>query len=316
MFPSPRARLGSGVSKVILGGLAIVSTATLAACGSSGGGNSNPLSGGSSKGSVVVGSANFPEDELLAQIYIQALQAKGVKVTPKLNIGSREVYYPQVAKGAITIMPEYNGALLTTSVDTKSTAATTAEVDAALKAKLPSSLEILNPSAAQDKDSVTVTQQTARKDHLSSVADLKAHAASLVMGGPPEFKTREAGLVGLEQIYGLHFKNFSPLDESGPVTVKALTSGTVQAADVFTTTPQIITDHLVSLTDPKFVFAAQNVVPLVNKKGVNPAIVATLNAVSAKLTTASLLAMDKQIILGHANYSTVATNWLKQAGLS
>lgn len=316
MFPSPRARLGSGAGKAILGGLAIVSAATLAACGSSGGGgSSNPLSGGSSKGSVVVGSANFPEDELLAQIYIQALQAKGVKVSPKLNIGSREVYYPQIAKGAITIMPEYNGALLTTSVDTKSTAATTAEVDAALKARLPSSLEILNPSAAQDKDSVTVSQQTARKYHLSSIADLKAHAASLVMGGPPEFKTREAGLIGLEHIYGLHFQSFSPLDESGPVTLKALTSGRVQAADVFTTTPQIITDHLMSLSDPKFVFAAQNVVPLVHKKGVNPTIVATLNAVSAKLTTASLLAMDKQIILDHANYSTVATNWLKQAGL-
>jgi osmoprotectant transport system substrate-binding protein len=304
------------VRTTVLGGLAVVTGAALAACGSSSGGSgSSPLSGGSGKGSVVVGSANFPEDELLAQIYIQALQAKGVKVTPKLNIGSREVYYPQVAKGAITIMPEYNGALLTTSVDPKSTAATTAEVDAALRAGLPSSLEILNPSSAQDKDSVTVTRQTAGKYHLSSIADLKAHAAGMVMGGPPEFRTRQAGLLGLERVYGLHFRSFSPLDESGPVTLKALTSGQVQAADVFTTTPQIITEHLVSLSDPKFVFAAQNVVPLVYKKGVNPTITGTLNAVSAKLTTASLLAMDKQIILDHANYQTVAANWLKQAGL-
>ena len=110
---------------------------TLAACGGSSK-SSNPLSGGSaSKGTVVVGSANFPEDQLLAEIYSQALEAKGVKVTRRFNIGAREIYYPQIVSGAISILPEYNGALLTTSVDKNSTAATTAEVNADLKAKLP-----------------------------------------------------------------------------------------------------------------------------------------------------------------------------------
>jgi osmoprotectant transport system substrate-binding protein len=311
----------SRLTRVAFGGLAVTAGLALAACGSSGGGStsssssSNPLAGGGSKGTVVVGSANFPEDQLLAQIYIEALQAKGVKVTPKLNIGSREVYYPQIKNGTITILPEYNGALLTTSVDTSSKAATTQQVNDALKAKLPSSLEILNSSPAQDKDSVTVTQATAKRYHLKSISDLKPVAKNLVIGGPSEFKTRTDGLVGLKRNYGLSFKSFSPLDESGPVTLKALTSGKVQAADVFTTTPQIITDKLVALADPKFNFAAQNVTPLVNKKGVNPTIVNTLNAISAKLTTASLLSMDKQIIINHANYNTVASNWLKQNGL-
>jgi len=243
------------------------------------------------------------------------LQGKGIKVTPKLNIGSREVYYPEVKNGTITVIPEYNGALLTTSVDTTSTAATTAAVDAALQAKLPSSTEILNPAPAQDKDSVTVTQATATKDHLTSIADLKPYAGSFVFGGPPEFKTRADGLAGLTKNYGLTFKSFSPLDESGPVTLAALTDGKVQAADVFTTTPQIITDHLVSLADPKANFAAQNVVPLVYKKGVSSTTVATLNAISAQLTTAALLQMDKAIVLDHANYSTVAAGWLRAAGL-
>lgn len=285
----------------------------LAACSSAT--SSNPLGPSASKGSVVIGSANFPEDELLAEIYSLALSAKGVKVTDKFNIGAREVYYPQIEKGAITILPEYNGALLTTSVDPKSSAATTSQVDAALTAKLPSSLEILNPSAAQDKDSVTVTQAFAAKHHLTSIEDLKALAGTMVIGGPPEFKTRTDGLVGLKRIYGLNFKTFSPLDESGPITLKALTDGKVQAADVFTTTPQIITDHLVALADPKFDFAAQNVVPLVYKKGVNATIVNTLNAISAKLTTASLLAMDKQLSINHASYKSVATAWLKSNGL-
>ena len=297
-------------------GVAVAAGLALAACGSSGSsGSSNPLTPTASKGTVVVGSANFPENELLAQIYSTALAAKGVKVTNKFNIGAREVYYPQVKSGAITIIPEYNGALLSTSVDTSSTAATTADVDAALQSKLPSSMEILNPSAAQDKDSVTVTQAFATKHHLTSISNLKPIASTVVIGGPPEFKTRTDGLVGLKKNYGLVFKSFDPLDESGPITLAALTDGKVQAADVFTTTPQIITDHLVALADPKFNFAAQNVVPLVYKKGVTPTVVNTLNAISAKLTTAALLQMDKAVILDHADYTTVATAWLKAEGL-
>ena len=326
----PRSRFAAVASPLFtrrlrvsaIGGLAVLTGVGLAACGSSGGGgssgssaSSNPLAPSAAKGTVVVGSANFPENELLAEIYVLALQAKHVKVTPKFNIGAREVYYPQIQKGSISIIPEYNGALLTTSVDTSSTAATTAEVDAALKAKLPSTLEILDPSSAQDKDSVTVTQATAAKDHLKSISDLKPYAKDMVIGGPSEFKTRTDGLVGLKKNYGLTFKGFEPLDESGPLTLAALKDGKVQAADVFTTTPQIVTDKLVALADPKFNFAAQNVIPLVYKKAVTPTITSTLNAISQRLTTNALLQMDKAVILDHANYSTVASAWLKAVGL-
>ena len=294
--------------------LAAAAGLALSACGSSGK-SSNPLSGGASKGSVVVGSANFPEDELLAEIYAQDLQAHGIKVTRKFNIGAREVYYPQIKKGAVTIIPEYNGALLTTSVDPKSTAATTAEVNGALRAKLPGTLEILAPSAAQDADSVTVTQAFAAKHHLKSIADLKPIAHTMTFGGPPECKTRADCIPGLKKHYGLVFKNFIPTDESGPVTLTDLKNGKVQAADVFTTTPQIITYHLVSLADPKFNFAAQNVVPLVYKPGVNAKITGILNAISTKLTTPALLAMDKALVLSHASYQQVAAGFLAQEGL-
>ena len=308
--------------------LAAIALAAVAACSSSSSSSSsspssssssssssNPLSGGASS-SVVVGSANFPEDELLAEVYALALQGKGIKVTTKLNIGAREVYYPQVEKGAISIIPEYNGNLLTDEVDKTSAARTTAAVDAALAAKLPSALEVLTPAPAQDSDSVTVTQATATKDHLTSIADLTPYAASMVFGGPPEFKTRSYGLAGLKANYGLTFKGFDPLDESGPLTLAALTSGKVQAADVFTTTPQIVTDHLVSLADPKFNFAAQNVIPLVYKPAMNSTITDTLNAISAKLTTQALLQMDNAVITLHANYSTVAAGFLKAEGLT
>jgi osmoprotectant transport system substrate-binding protein len=313
-------RLTYGLAAVALAAVAAVSACSSSSSGSasgkSSGGASNPLAPGASGNAIVVGSANFPEDELLATVYAQALQAKGVKVTTKLNIGAREVYYPQAKSGALSIIPEYNGALLSTSVDPKSTAKTTAEVDAALTSSLPSSLQILNPAPAVDADSVTVTQATATRYHLKSIADLGPVAKNFTFGGPPEFKTRVDGIIGLKQTYGLTFKGFDPLDESGPITLSALTSGKVQAADVFTTTPQILTDHLVSLSDPKNNFAAQNVIPLVYKKAMTPTIIATLNAVSAKLTTEALLQMDNAVITQHANYSTVAQGFLQAEGLS
>lgn len=313
------------VKSALTYGLAVVAATALtavSACSSSshsgsgsGSATGNPLAPGASGNALVVGSANFPEDELLAQIYAQALQAKGVKVTTKLNIGAREVYYPQVKSGTISIIPEYNGALLSTSVDKTSTAKTTEQVDAALTAKLPPTLRILNPAPAVDADSVTVTQATAAKYHLKSIADLAPVANKFAFGGPPEFKTRVDGIEGLKSTYGLTFKSFVPLDESGPITLAALKSGKVQAADVFTTTPQIISDKLVSLSDPKNNFAAQNVIPLVYKKALTPTIDATLNAVSAKLTTQALLQMDNAVITQHANYSTVAAGFLQAEGL-
>jgi osmoprotectant transport system substrate-binding protein len=288
------------------------STSASASASSSG---SNPLSGGSASGTVVIGSANFPENEVLAEVYALALQKAGVKVSTKLNIGAREVYYPQVEKGAIDIIPEYNGTLLTVEADPKSTAKTTTEVDAALAAKLPSTLTVLNSAPAQDSDAITVTQATAAKYKLKSIADLSSVASQFVLGGPPEFKTRTDGIAGLKSVYGLTFKSFDPLDESGPITLAALTSGKVQAADVFTTTPQIITDKLVSLTDPKFNFAAQNVIPLVNKAALTPTITSTLNAVSAKLTTSALLGLDVKVITDKENYTTAAQDWLQSVGL-
>jgi len=302
-------------------GVAALACLTAAACSSSssssggtGSSSSNPLAP-SATGSVVVGSANFPEDELLAQIYVDALQGKGIKVTPKFNIGAREVYYPEVVKGAITIIPDYNGALLTTSVNPKSTATSTEAVNAELKAKLPSSVEILNSAPAQDKDSITVTQATATKYHLTSISDLTPYAKTFVIGGPSEFQTRADGIPGLKNVYGLTFKSFQPLDESGPITITALQSGKVQAADLFTTTPQIITDHFVSLADPKNLFAAQNVTPLVYTKGVNATIVSTLNSVSAVLTTEALVQMNKALTIDHASYTAVASGFLSQEGL-
>jgi osmoprotectant transport system substrate-binding protein len=301
--------------------LSVVVALALSACGgSSDKGSGNPLdqkTDGGGSGSITVGSANFPESQLLGEVYAQALEAKSVKVTRKFNIGSREVYYDQVKSGAITVMPEYNGALLTTSVDKASTAVTTADVNAALKAKLPPALAVLDSSQAEDKDSVTVNPQTATKYKLKTIADLKAAAPQLTIGGPSEFKTRQQGLVGLEKTYGLKFKKFQSFDANAQTTlVKLLKGDKIQAADLFTTDPTISQNKFVVLQDPQNVFSAQNVTPLIYKSGVNAAAQTTLNAVSAKLTTQDLLAMMTKLVVDKDDAETVAKDWLKQAGLA
>jgi len=288
----------------------------VAACGS---GSSDPLASGgsSSKGAtatVVVGSANFPESALLAEIYAGALSAKGVKVDKKLNIGSRETYIPALKDGSIDLIPEYTGVL--DQYFNKNAKATTADaVYAELKAAVPATLTILNKSAAQDKDSVVVTKETAAKLNLKSIADLEPHAKDLTLGGPPEWKTRPTGVPGLKKVYNLDFKAFRPLDAGGPLSVQALKNGQVDAVNLFTTDPFIADNGFVILDDPKSLFAAQNVVPLVTKSKVTPTISATLDAISAKLDTATLGQLVKEVVIDKKDAAVVAKEFLAKNGL-
>ncbi|MFJ5921527.1 ABC transporter substrate-binding protein [Kitasatospora sp. NPDC092948] len=284
-----------------------------AACSSSGGGDplaaKSPAGQGGSGKTVVVGSANFPENVLLASIYSQALQAKGVKVEEKFNIGSREVLYGQLQSGALTVLPEYNGALLG-YLDAKSTATGKDAVNAELTAKLPAGLGILDSAPAEDKDSLTVTQDTADRLGVKSIADLAGKSQDLVVGGPPEFKSRREQQ--FKDVYGLTFKEWKPTADT---TANALKDGTVQVGNVFTTDPKIVQLKLVSLDDPKNLFSSQNVTPLVNKAGLDGTGTAALNAVSAKLDTAGLTALMKRVAVDKEDPSAVAKDWLKSNGL-
>ena len=298
---------------------AVAATAALAltACG---GGGGSPLSGGSSgsaapSSTIIVGSANFTENSILAEIYAQALQAKGITVEKKLSIGSREAYYPGLQDGSIDLIPEYTGVLLQ-YIDKTAKETSADDVYAALQKALPANLTVTDKSAAEDKDAVVVTKETATKYNATSIADLAANCGQLTFGGPPEFQTRPDGIPGLKSIYNCTFKDYKSLDAGGPLTIAALKNGDVQAADIFTTDPSITQDGFVALADPKNNFAAQNVVPLINKAKATPAVTAVLNAVSAKLTTDELISLNAT-----ANGPTkpavdqVAKDWLTKNGL-
>ncbi|GGX04862.1 ABC transporter substrate-binding protein [Streptomyces chartreusis] len=298
--------------------VALAATAALLAGCSSSDDKSDPLAGdGASGDTVVVGSNNFAESILLADIYGEALKAKGIKVTYKPNIGSRETTYGLLKNGSITVLPEYNGSLLA-YLDAKAEQTSADGVNEAVKGKLDAKLTLLESSPAEDKDSVSINAETAKKHKLtadSSLEDLKDIAPDLVIGGSPEFQTRQQGLKGLESEYGLKFKSFKALDAGGPLTQAALTKNAVQAADIFTTDPTITKEGFVVLKDPKNLFGFANVTPLVYKSGLSKEGVDALNAVSAKLDTKTLLDLDSQVQLENKDPLDVAKAWLKTAGL-
>jgi len=283
--------------------------ALTAACSGSG----NPLNPGPPPpGTVAVGSAAYVENVLLAELYAQVLEHAGTKVERKYNIGSREILYGLIQSGSLTVIPEYNGALLS-YLDGTATANTAPQVDEQLSAKLPATMEILEPAPAEDKNAIAVTATTASTDKLSSIEDLRPYAPHLLFGGPPEFQTRYQGLPGLQQVYGLTFAGFKALDTAGPITVSALKSNDVQVATLFTTDPNVSANHFVLLADPKQLFGAQNVIPLAYRAGLTKADIAALNTLSAKLTTADLAEMMVSVVIGKQDLDKVARAWLTRA---
>jgi osmoprotectant transport system substrate-binding protein len=291
-----------------------------AACGDdlddSGGGGGG---GGSdtAKQSVTVGSANFPENALLAEIYAGALKAKGFDVSTKLNVGSREAIFPALEKGDITVLPEYTGALLSYVSKGKATAKETAAQVTELKSTLPATMTLLEPSEAQDQDTVTCTKEVVDKYSLKTLDDLAKVSKDLVMGGPPELAKRDGfGLKGMKKVYGIEFKKFQALDVAGPLTVAALKSGKVDCANLFSTQSAIAANGFISLEDPKGLVESEAVTPLITKDAATPEVSDALNAVSAKLTTDNLKEMVKRIEVDKDDNATVAEDFLSQNGLN
>ena len=302
-------------TRLAVAATAALSVLTLGACG----GDSDALSSGDTtpapSDTIVVGSANFSENVLLGEVYAAALAAKGVKVSKKLNLGSREVYLKALEDGSIDLVPEYNGYLLA-YYDPKASGLDADATLSALKSKLPATLSVLDQAAAEDTDAVVVTKATADKYGLTKISDLAPVAKNLTLGGPPEWKTRATGVPGLKKVYGLTFKKFRSLDAGGPLTISALGKDQVQAANVFTTNANIPAKNLVVLQDDKHLFLTANVIPLLTKAKASGTVSAALNAVTAKLTQEALIDLDKQVDVDKKDPATVAKDWLTSNGLA
>ncbi|MGO1181605.1 ABC transporter substrate-binding protein [Micrococcaceae sp. AOP34-BR2-30] len=265
-------------------------------------------------GSIVVGSANFSENVLVGEIYAQALESAGFEVQRELNIGAREVLYSQVENCTLDVVPEYNQALLAFIAPTED-AQGTEEINAGLEKNLPDSLEILESSEAQNNNAVAVTQEIADEFALETIEDLAAVSVDMRFGGPTEWKTRSDGFAGLESDYGVDFQEYVTLDYSGPITLSALSQGDIEAALLFSTTPQIESDGYVVLDDPLTTIGVNNITPLVCNEAVSEDARATLNAVSSALNTEDLAKLNAAYTLDHRDANDVATEWLEEKGL-
>lgn len=285
----------------------------VAACG-----NPDPFgSGAGGPKSIVVGSGDFPESQIVAEIYAQALHANGFDVGRRMGIGSRETYIPALKDHSIDLVPEYIGNLLLYfEPDSKATVLDAVELQ--LYQRLPGDLSILTPSPASDTDTVTVTAATAARWNLKSIADLAAHSADVRFAAPSAFASRPSGLIGLKQKYGLEISsaNFMTInDGGGPVTVRALVDGTATAANIFSTSPAVVQDHLVALEDPEHNFLAGNIVPLVNSQKKSDRLKGVLDAVSAKLTTGAIAELNAEVSgNGGVDPDVAARKWVRDNG--
>ena len=292
----------------------------LSACGGSSDPLSNaPATSGAASGeatSLVVGSADFPESQIVAEIYAGALAAAGITATTKPNIGSREVYIKAVQDGSVDVVPDYTGNLLL-HVDKEAAEESAEDIAAALPEKLPEGLAVLEPSEAENKDAMVVTKATAEKYQLKSLEDLAKVCSEIVVGAPATFVERAYGLPGLKENYNCEPKKLEPFsDGGGPVTLKALLEDQVQVADIYTTTPSIADNDLVVLEDPKNNFIAQQVVPLYNEAKMTDTAKEALNSVSRILTTEDLINLNRAVSGSQKQGAKEAADaWLKEKGI-
>jgi osmoprotectant transport system substrate-binding protein len=264
---------------------------------------------------ITIGSFNFPESVVLAEIYAQALDASGFTVKRALDLGPRELVEPALERGLVEFVPEYLGTALAFLDRVTSHAASSADVT---RAKLSEAfrgrgVEVLDPSEAQDANGLAVTAQTASRYSLRTISDLRPVAGKLVLGGPSECPSRPLCLLGLRSTYGLTFRRFVPLDEGGPLTREELASGQIDVAVLFTTDGDIPSRGFVVLQDDRELQPPENVTPVVRKELVlryGQRFTDVVNAVSASLTTEALRELNRLVSLGSSSPAGVARGWL------
>jgi osmoprotectant transport system substrate-binding protein len=299
-----------------------VSLTALAACGSkkksvSSASTTTATSGpGVGKPPVTIGTKNFTEQFILGALYQEALTAKGYRVALKGNIGSSEITYKALQSGQIEMYPEYTGTLLTAIANVTAPPKSAKQAYTQAKAFAQKhGFTLLAATPFYDSDALGALKTYAKQHHLATIADLKKAGRSIKLGGPPEFQTRSQALVGLKKAYGIN-PTFVPLAMG--INYKALDSGQVQVADVFTTDPPLTTGKYAILTDPKKVFGFQNVAPIVSRRVLvseGPAFAQTINKVSALLTIPAIQKMNAAVALAQQSPANVAHQFLAANGL-
>ncbi|MBT8164048.1 MAG: ABC transporter substrate-binding protein [Acidimicrobiia bacterium] len=293
----------------ILGATVVALALVAAACGS---GEDADTEGPT----IVVGSTNFGEQEILGEIFAQALENAGYPVETKFQLGSREVVNPALKDGEIDLMAEYTGTLLTFEGGTSSTDSDQTHNDL-IAVMEPQGITVLDYAPAQDKNGFVVTAETAAEYGFEKVSDLASENGNLVLGGPPECPERPLCLQGLSDVYGLDFASFQPLDVGGPLTVAALEGGEIEVGLLFTSDGVIAAKGFVLLEDDENLQPAENIVPVLRTEVLDQYdsnLSDLLNDVAAEITTAELSELNKRFGIDAEDADTLAKEWLADNG--
>jgi osmoprotectant transport system substrate-binding protein len=260
---------------------------------------------------ITIASFDFPESELLAEIYAQALERAGFTVEREFDVGPRELLIPSLQQGLVEVIPEYQGSALAflggaISADAAQEQHRLQEVLGGL------GLVALDPAPAQDRNGFAVTAETAATLGLRTISDLSPTNGTLTFGGPPECEDRELCFAGLGDLYGLRFDRYVALDAGGPLTVRALEEGLVDVALLFTTSGALVSHDLVLLADDRHLEPAEHVVPVVRQEVLSrfgPEVRAVLGIATQQLRTDDLVEMNADVA-GGASVRAVASRWL------
>ena len=267
----------------------------------------DPDAGGSSE-PIVIGSQAYYSNEIIAEIYAQALEQAGFEVERSFNIGQRETYIPAIESGEVDLFPEYTGNLLQYYVP--DTAAKTADdVYAELAVSLPDGLQVLAQSPATDENSYNVTAAFAEENGLKTIADLATIEGGVVVGGRPELEERPFGPQGLLEFYGVT----ATVEPTAETTVESLLEGIVDVGNVYSADPRIEQFDLVTLEDPKGLFLASNVVPLA-ADDLPMEVIGIIDAISAALTPEGLIGLNVQSTVDQLGAPEIAEGWLEENG--
>lgn len=268
-------------------------------------------------GDITVGSTNFDEQELVAEMYALALEDAGYTVERRYQLGSREVVLPALTSGEIDVYPEYVGTALEFLNEGagEATGDTEASTELLRERFAEQGVDVLEPSDAQDKNGLVVRQETADEYGLSTVSDLADVAGDLTLGGPPECPERPLCIPGYESAYGVTFGDFRSLDAGGPVTIEALSAGEIDVALLFTTDGVIAANDWVLLDDDQDLQPAENIVPVIRSEANTDAATEALDAVSAVLTTENVTEMIRQLRVDLADPAEVAETFLTDQGV-
>jgi len=267
----------------------------------------------SASSEIVIGSQDYYSNEIIAEIYAQALEAQGHAVDRQFRIGQREAYLPELEDGSIDLFPEYSGPLLQ-YWQPETPARLADDVYAELVTAIPDGLRALDQSPATDQDSYVVTRAFADQWNLATIADLAKVTEPLTLGGNSEGENRPNGPQGLKNAYGVDVA-FSPIEDGGgPLTVKALADGDIQLAIIYTADPTIAENDLVTLEDPSGLFLASHVVPLASD-AVDQEAADTIDRISAAMAPEDLVALNARSVDEQAPAATIAAEWLRAKNL-